>query len=385
MIDFVHIYPKAQLLNLYSDECMKLYNRYKAGLLILLWMFSHGVQTVFASNAEQQAAQKAALKIQEIYDRHQLQLTPKRKAHYALRMYRLTGQEKYVSEIINHVYRLVARVSWYDEHVKDEKFRLQITDDLTSRFGQKSRDQLRSRFWQQTEFKALRFELHSVYLLAQLNQLGIKPTHFSNLLHHLQKQPLAKILLDESFMRVYAAQAANYVFWLEELGIASLSEKFIRKFKEIYPKTKDSELSQLEYQNKLYGLTHIVLAASRYYQKSVDAERFQWVTAYFVSTLDTIEKRAKADVLAEIGVCLKLVDYSDQVVIHRLKRRLLAKIDKTHHIIPGVDGNVSFSAGEHRNVLTYAFFNWPKQLITGPDLTQTPAWRRQLPYRLSLD
>ncbi|MGI0119014.1 DUF3541 domain-containing protein [Zooshikella sp. RANM57] len=364
---------------------MKLFSRYKASLLILSWLLSNGVQAAITTNAEQQAANKAALKIQEVYDTNQLHLTPKRKAHYALRMYRLTGQEKYVGEIINHVYRLVSRVGWYDAHVNDEKFRLQIVDNLTSAFGQKSRGLQRRLFWQQTKFRALRFELHSIYLLAQLNQLGIKPTHFSNLLNHLQKQPIAKLLLDEAFIRVYAAQAANYVFWLEELGIAKLSEKFITKFQTIYPISKDTELSQLEYQNKLYGLTHIILSASRYYQKPVSDEQFAWITKYFVSTLDTIEKRAKADVLAEIGVCLKLVGFSDQVVLHRLKRQLLAMVDKKHYIIPGAEGNVSLSSGEHRNVLTYAFFNWPNQLTPGPNLTQTSTWRRQLPYRLSLD
>lgn len=103
-------------------------------------------------------------------------------------------------------------------------------------------------------------------------------------------------------IEAWAAQLANQVYWLRQLGEQDVVEPFIQAFRDTYPDQRDCELNDQQYGNKLYGMTHIIFADSEYYQHPVSQQQHQWIYDYFRANIDTILLRAKPDIVAEVGI-----------------------------------------------------------------------------------
>nr|WP_269809274.1 DUF3541 domain-containing protein [Enterovibrio nigricans] len=105
-----------------------------------------------------------------------------------------------------------------------------------------------------------------------------------------------------------------------------------------YPDEKDPMLSTQQYNNKLYGMTHIILAASEYYRKPVSEDNFQWIYDYFRQHFNTIAARSKPDVIAEIGITFLLAGLDNDPVVKKSQHIIRAAIDREKGMIPSVSG-----------------------------------------------
>jgi hypothetical protein len=150
-------------------------------------------------------------------------------------------------------------------------------------------------------------------------------------------------------IRAWAGQLANQVYWLRQLGEAELVDDYIAALRATYPDATDEALSDQQFRNKLYGLTHLVLAASGYYRWPVAERDHQWVFDYFRTHLDAIERRGTQDLLAEIGVCFLLAGLDDAPALQRIRERIAASVLTEHGVIPSSKGSVDLQTVEHRN------------------------------------
>ena len=81
---------------------------------------------------------------------------------------------------------------------------------------------------------------------------------------------------------------ANQVFWLNQLGLGDYRKEFREAVTETYPAELDDNISDQQFGNKIYTLTHIIIAASEYYRYPVDYDKYNEITDYFRNNLDSI-------------------------------------------------------------------------------------------------
>jgi hypothetical protein len=337
-------------------------------LINLLW----GCGVTKAKDTEQTKAEL----IYQRYESQFLSLSRKAQHHYALRMYRLTGENRYAQQTINEVYQINDRLNYYLEHLQDQAFRLQQAQQLIDSLPDTKRGRLRRQALTNTGEQ--RFALYLLYQLARLDEYGLRHAGHQQFIRFIKQSKLAALLLSEEFIYAYAAQVANYVAWLAQLGIADIQEPLVTAFQAAYPDVQDASLSASQFNNKLYGLTHMILAASHYYQHPVETERYRWITDYFSANLKLI-LATKADIQAEVGLCFLLTGQQNHPALVKLRQAVAAKVDPQQQMVLSTRGNADLSLGEHRNVLAYALLNWPQRLYAGPKLLENNRWKAQLP------
>jgi hypothetical protein len=313
------------------------------------------------------ADQKSAAMLRHTFESNYLKLSSGARQHYSLRLYRLTGQKVYLTDVVADAYETASRLNHYVRMMDDPAARKAESDRLIGNMSYGPRGQHRKAVLQGSG--DLRFAMYLTYLLAKLDDLGLKHERQIDLLTYLKNHPnLKQVMLDPDFIKAFAAQVANYVYWMEQLGIADIRDDFDQALKKTYPDSKDAKLSKKQFKNKIYGMTHVVLAASGYYQQDLDPAKYRWITDYFLAHQQQILKRASEDVLAEVALCLELTGQGQVPLVREIKDSLKQAIDPKAGMIPSVSGKIELSTGEHRNVLAIALLDWPQKRYSGPDL-----------------
>lgn len=320
---------------------------------------------------------QSAEKIRQLYDTNFIRLSSGARNHYAPRMYRLTGDEYYAKLLGNQIYQITDRLNLYLANLDDKQWRITKSNEMIANLPKTRRGKARKKVLSGTSDK--RFALYVVYQLAKLQEYGLEHPGHRKFVSYLKGIELKALLLSKDFIKAYAAQVANYVYWLRTLGIEDWTADLQQAFANAYPDNKDSKLKKRAFSNKLYGLTHIVLADSDYYQHNVSATEHKWILDYFRANKDRITKDAKADILAEIGLCFLLTEQYQDPLLAEMKKLINQAIDPDKNMILSVKGNDNLSSGEHRNILAYALLNWPNTLYKGPILLNDEKLRRTLP------
>ena len=81
---------------------------------------------------------------------------------------------------------------------------------------------------------------------------------FEQLKAHVLAHDFTHDLTDPFMIKAWAAQLANIVVWIKQLGGEDYSEVFIDAMWQVYPEGQDHLLSEQQYENRVYGLTHII-------------------------------------------------------------------------------------------------------------------------------
>ena len=102
-----------------------------------------------------------------------------------------------------------------------------------------------------------------------------------------------RVFTDPQMIRAWGAQLANQVYWLHNLGVADHRQAFRDAVKQAYPHHLDDTLNDQQYENKMYTLTHIIIAASEYYRYEVDYAEYKDIIDYMAAKTDHIIERVK--------------------------------------------------------------------------------------------
>ncbi len=321
--------------------------------------------------------QQSAAQIRQNYDQNFIRLSQSAQNHYAPRMYRLTGEYYYAEQSGSEIYQITDRLTYYQQNLKSKDWREQQAQKMIDNLPKTRRGKLRSKAFQGSGDK--RFALYLIYQMAKLNEYGLQHPGHDQFVAYLKQVDLNGLLMSESFIHAYAAQVANYVYWLKYLQIEDWTGQLQAAFAKAYPDSNDGKLKKNAFNNKLYGLTHIILADSNYYQSYVSAQKHQWILDYFAKNADRIVTKSKEDIQAEVGLCFLLTKQWDSAVLAQMQATIHAAIDPKHVMIPSVKGNTNLSLGEHRNILAFALLNWPKELHQGPFPLQDKKLKKNLP------
>ncbi len=351
--------------------------RRKIFCLILGLTLSH---SVFANSSS--TYQKSADLIKQTYEQKLFTLPAFKEGHYGLRMYRQTLDDKYAAAIWSDLARVASRLNYFAAEVNTpENIFVYSEERLAGYIGDDDERSLR-------RFNVTKHMPEYLYLgvdllgsMARANEYGLKHQQDEKLRQVIRRYDFARYATDPDMIRAWAAQLANQVYWLRQLGEQDVVEPFIESFRKTYPDAIDSKLSPQQYGNKLYGMTHIIFADSQYYQRQVSEKDHQWIYDYFRTHIDQIILRAKEDVIAEVGISFLLAGLDNDPVVEKTRKAINKAINRQHGMVPSDTGDFDFSKGEHRNVLAIMLLDW-QQVNQAPTLKNQPDVFSRLPYGL---
>ncbi|CEG57142.1 DUF3541 domain-containing protein [Legionella fallonii] len=297
--------------------------------------------------------------------------------HFAIRMYAITGNAEYLNPIINYLYLMSERYKYLNENLKNnavienENKRLLTVNELDT-------DKTKERIRKSLKYPRIAYYLNLLILINKIHSYHLEDSplfpNTSRVINFLKtkENDFKNYILDEENIKIYGAQLINYVYYLYNLGIVDLREPYTNQFKNVFPDSEDERLTDLEYSAKIYGMTHFIISASRFYQGRLRSDTFEWITTYLKNHISEIIARTENDVIAEVGVSLLLVKDSDPATINTIKAYLNTVYSRTYRMIPDKKNSFDLDKGEHRNILTIMLFNWPEKLTKNPDaLLQT--------------
>lgn len=321
-------------------------------------------------HAERDAQRDAGLAIQEIYEQALPTLSEDKQRHFAQRLYRLTGEQRW--RALNHVYgeRLLARLEEDIVGLAEPGYAAARSRAIVADYSQRTAKQ-RARRAMLGEWGEIAFARGLLFRLVQAEYHGLLPTieNHERALDYQLEVDWAAFLTDPAVIGIYAAQVANQAYFLHQLGVMDLRREVESAFRRHYPPDRVAGLDDAEYRNWLYGLTHFVIADSRYYQRKVDPEVHAWVLEALERETADIMARATADIQAEVALAFLLADREDHPLVGRVREALVAAVDPASGIIPSSSGEKGLAGGEHRNVLAIMVLRWPGRLHPGPDLS----------------
>lgn len=336
--------------------------------------------STFAASA--QSYQASADIIRQTYEQQLFTLSAFKEGHYGLRMYRQTLDDKYAAAVWTDMARVASRLNRFAAEVNTpEQILLYSEQRVSSYVGETDERSMR-------RYNVTKHMPEYLYLgvgllgsMARANEYGLKHQQDDKLRAVLRRYDFAKYATNQEMIKAWAAQLANQVYWLRQLGEQDVVAPFTQAFKQAYPDSEDKKLSSQQYDNKLYGMTHIIFGDSEYYQHQVSEQQHQWIYDYFRANIDTILRRSKEDVIAEVGITFLLAGLEDDPVVEKTRRAIQQSIDLNKGMIPSVSGDFDVSYGEHRNVLAIMLLDWQK-VNEAPTVKGDPKVFSNPPYGL---
>lgn len=317
--------------------------------------------------------EEAARDIQTYYENNMFRLSPRKQGHLGARFYRITGDIQFVNPSL--FYYLVMKrkfldlVKYFDKPDQISAFVLSWLPKSPATDKEKIRKEV---MLQYPEAVFAMWLLHDVYLIHDFNMRVDVQDSYDRAMAYLFQFPFKKYLLETDLLTFYTAKVINAVYFLKFLGLVDLEQDLIEKFQANYMALPDSELDAVKYENKIYGLTHFVIAASNFYQIILPSERFQWILDYLARNIDEIIQRSKADVIAEVGLSFKLCGLPQHPVVEKTRAHLLKLYQPSLHGIASSRGTMNLNQASHRNIISYMVFTPFTVLYPGPDLSLYP-------------
>ncbi|TKF07912.1 DUF3541 domain-containing protein [Vibrio kanaloae] len=320
--------------------------------------------------------------IRTTYESQLYTLPAFKEGHYGLRMYRQTLDDRYAAAVWSDMARVASKLNRLSNDVHTmEQIVLYSKQRVASYID--DNDERSARRYNVTQHmpEYLYLGVDLLGSMARANEYGLEHKNDAKLREIIRRYDFSRYVTNEDMVKAWAAQLANQVYWLRQLGEQDVVDKFVDTFKKAYPDDKDKKLSSQQYGSKIYGMTHVIFGDSEYYQHKVSEQEHQWIYDYFRENIDTILLRAKEDVIAEVGLTFLLADLEGDPVVEKTRLAIQASINKKHGMIPSITGDFDLEYGEHRNVLAIMLLDW-QQVNEAPTLKGNPKVFTTIPYGL---
>lgn len=333
-------------------------------------------------NADIYRYQDKALLIKNTFEDNLYTFDANTAGHYGLRLYRQTLDPKYAAAIWSDMVSLTSTLNKIADTIDNKQQAKEYGAKRLQHYENKNtlRSQLR---YQATKDKPeyLFYAIPLLGALARADEYGLKHKNADKLNGLIDEFDFKPYVTDSEMIEAWAAQLANQVYWLRQLGGQDVVNDFITAFRQTYPDNRDSQLSDQQYTNKIYGLTHIIFAASGYYQHAIDPQEFAWIYSYFDHNIDQILKRTKEDVIAEVGISYLLANKLTAPALIKTQTVIAQAIDTEQGMIPSTSGSFELEIGEHRNVLAIMLLDW-QGVNNAPTIKNQPEIFKSIPYGL---
>lgn len=332
--------------------------------------------------SQEQSFKQSADLIRQTYESQLYTLPAFKEGHYGLRMYRQTLDDKYAAAVWSDMARVASKLSSLSNDVHTmEQIVLYSEKRVASYVGDDDERSVRRYNITKHMPEYLYLGVELLGSMARANEYGLEHKNDAKLREIIRRYDFSRYVTNEDMVKAWAAQLANQVYWLRQLGEQDVVDEFVETFKKAYPDDKDKKLSSQQFGNKIYGMTHVIFGDSEYYQHQVSEQEHQWIYDYFRENIDTILLRAKEDVIAEVGLTFLLAGLEDDPVVEKTRLAIQSSIDKKRGMIPSITGDFDLEYGEHRNVLAIMLLDW-QQVNEAPTFKGNPKVFKTIPYGL---
>jgi len=342
--------------------------RFVSFVFVFLLMFQSSAAVLEAS-AQPSHAQTAEA-IRAHYESRLHELKPVYRGHWSLRLYRLSGDSGYLEPLraygdylFENFARLVRGLNDPELKARERAVLLGAPEKPRTEKYRKRRDVLAGA----GDYVYMHQLLYLTFIVQSIGLDQRDAAMYQTSLTALKNFPFKTYLAERDLLLYNAAEMSNAVYYLKTLGLGHFDRDYERRFQRIHQATDDSgDLVLLE--NKVYGLTHLVIAASEYYQKRVSGRKFRRILNYFDQNADRLLAQLKPDIAAEVGLCFLLADKPGHPVVQKTRDFIVRAWDPASGMIPSVSGSTDLNNGEHRNVLAFMLLKGLERLYPGPDL-----------------
>ena len=291
------------------------------------------------------------------YESNAYKLKPSKAGHMGLRLFRNYQDDKYAFLLLQGILYTDKGLNKLVKNGLDslsiEKYIKKNNRSFKTNTKKKRLRKKSLKIYPRYRFMATKILRH----VARLDELGLQHKKHKKFIKLLKGYDFKKVFTDPLMIKAWGAQLANQVYWLKQLGIADYTVEFADAVKTTYPNHLDKNLSKQQFENKIYTLTHIIIAASGYYQTNLNYKDYSDIIDYFRSSTSMILQRIKEDVIIEVGISLLLVN-ENYPEIQDIRTHIDNKIDLEKRMVLSESGKDGFAKGEHRNIIAVLLLDW---------------------------
>ena len=331
-------------------------NRFIQFLVVFFLIISNGYTQQVASDNQLEYT-KAAERIKSKYEKHAYKFKPGKAGHMGLRLWRNYEDDQYkylLVQGVNHAAHALDKL--VKNGLDEESLNLYVSEKNVKYKAKTEKKRLRK----ETFKRFPRYRLMGTKILrhvARLDELGLKHEKHEAFMALIRGYDYESAFTDPEMIRAWGAQLANQVYWLHNIGVADHRAAFMRAVEDVYPEHLDNALSDQQYENKIYTLTHIIIAASEYYRYNVTYSEYSEIIDYMRKNHLAIIDRVKEDVIIEVGLSLLLVNENFEEIT-TIRDHILSKVDPKQKMILSKGGNAKVAQGEHRNIIAVLLLDW---------------------------
>lgn len=337
-------------------------------------------------------------------------LSLSKKRHLFEREFRILGDyrkgqtQAIVAEKLHLLYRgSIRSIKLKDDIKKIERYTLNHISNFSTNTGRKKITQARLKeLFNNGDGKTFLYIKDLLWTTRLIHEYQLDGTYpYKDLFLQVQEvvrkyqDDFTKTVSDIELIKTNGAQLINYLHWANQIGGYSTEgwnqarNLYLTNFKKAFPESID-KMDDETFRNYIYGLTHFITAGSQYYQEVITDSFYNEIHRMLTepAVLERAIKFNLADVIAELGVCLHLMenfddkDQRDQIMAylanttHKKTGLVLYKGEISKYKKNGKIANFNFL--EHRNVLALMFYEFELQmakkgrinLFRGPKLAE---------------
>lgn len=324
---------------------------------------------------------KIALQIIEAYERNMFHLPLYKNGHFWQRAYAVTGDKKYKNILAYFFFiAMPSRLQYFLSCFEKGRYKLKRNPKIKPKKYKNLRALRRLEFYK----KNPRNSFYNAVLVDtfMVQKYGLHKTvfkkEFNKIITFIKKEDFRNLYINEDAVRYDSSFTMNSVYYLHDLGIATLKSELASLIREMYMDKEmflKDDIDDAEYVSLIYSLTHIILADSRYYTRYVRGH--QWIIDFFMNNIDEIIKRTKLDVIAEVGLCFKLC--KKEQANKKEYEKIINYIVKQVNVKKLANDPEFLEEKEHSySVIMLLMYN-NKRFYNGPDLSKHLIYHKLLP------
>lgn len=174
------------------------------------------------------------------------------------------------------------------------------------------------------------------------------------------KAVFKELFENPNFIKYAVVRATNLVYLARDLDIANVEDEFLEIFRKQFTDDID-QMDDIEFTNYVYGLTHIVIGDSSFYDKQVNGEKLKWVADELTYLEDKIFERLSLDVNTETALCMRIFGIGKSHYIEKVMERIKQSYSSEKGYIQREEKD-SFKFAEHTNAIALLLFNFDQYM-----------------------
>lgn len=292
--------------------------------------------------------------------------------HWFIRRYRITGDDKYKNIVLENYKHKLSEVAPMLKRLNNVSDAQKIGWEIISLMKpSNSRKAKRIPFYKSNPQLFVYMEILNFLFITKslkLDEDGIVEELYKKGLKFFMTNNVSNHLLTEDLISTDPSGAANMVYYLKYLGVSDIERELLEKYKKHYLNMQPEDSD--EWLDKVYAFTHLIIAASNYYQNFVNGDKFKWIYDYFEKDVSQIIRETSPDAVTEVGVCFRLSRDFDSLALKEIKKYLATIFDNSKGYIPR-EIKDTLNRAEHRNILAVMLFSEFTELFPGPNLSSS--------------